>query len=37
MTKRDGKTLVFCQTKKRVDETYRTTKQMGFPVVSFYF
>jgi superfamily II DNA/RNA helicase len=34
MTLRDGKTLVFCQTKRRVDEIYRLTKQMGFPVVS---
>lgn len=37
MTSRDGKTLVFCQTKKRVDEIYRMTKQMGYPVVSFLF
>lgn len=35
MSLRDGKTLVFCQTKRRVDEIYRLTKQMGFPVVSF--
>ena len=35
MALRDGKTLVFCQTKRRVDEIYRLTKQMGFPVVSF--
>ncbi len=37
MTLRDGKTLVFCQTKRRVDEIYRLTKQMGFPVVSFSY
>jgi superfamily II DNA/RNA helicase len=37
MTLQDGKTLVFCQTKRRVDEIYRLTKQMGFPVVSFIF
>ena len=34
MSLRDAKTLVFCQTKRRVDEIYRLTKQMGFPVVS---
>lgn len=34
MTLRDTKTLVFCQTKRRVDEIYRMTKQIGFPVVS---
>ena len=31
---RDAKTLVFCQTKRRVDEIYHLTKQIGFPVVS---
>jgi superfamily II DNA/RNA helicase len=34
MALRDAKTLVFCQTKRRVDEMYRLTKQIGFPVVS---
>jgi superfamily II DNA/RNA helicase len=33
MSLRDAKTLVFCQTKRRVDEIYRITKQIGFPVV----
>ena len=36
MSLRDAKTLVFCQTKRRVDEIYRTTKQMNFPVVSVF-
>lgn len=35
MQSQDAKILVFCQTKRRVDEIYRMTKQMGFPVVSF--
>ncbi|CAF0772943.1 unnamed protein product [Adineta steineri] len=36
MALRDAKTLVFCQTKKRVDEIYRTTKQLGFPVLCIH-
>ena len=31
---RDAKTLVFCQTKRRVDDLYHLTKQLNFPVVS---
>ncbi|CAF3498114.1 unnamed protein product [Rotaria sp. Silwood1] len=33
MKLKNGKTLVFCQTKRRVNEIYLITKQMGFPVL----
>ncbi|CAF1195253.1 unnamed protein product [Rotaria magnacalcarata] len=33
MSLHNGKTLVFCQTKRRVNELYLVTKQMGFPVL----
>ncbi|UJR09042.1 hypothetical protein I4U23_013291 [Adineta vaga] len=36
MALRDAKTLVFCQTKRRVDEIYRMAKQMGFPVLCIH-
>ncbi|CAF0891940.1 unnamed protein product [Adineta ricciae] len=36
MQSRDAKILVFCQTKRRVDEIYRMTKQMGFPVLCIH-
>ncbi|CAF2693064.1 unnamed protein product [Rotaria sp. Silwood2] len=36
MKLQNGKTLVFCQTKRRVNEIYLITKQMGFPVLCIH-